>query len=400
METTKIQLCPKEKCTGCFACAGICGKNAISFIESVEGFLYPEIDTRVCVSCHLCQKACPVLTPVTFNPEGECYAAWSLDEAIRTQSSSGGIFSELARSILLQNGIVVGASLDDTTGCVNHIIIDKVADMHKLQGSKYVQSKVSAAILKQVKESLQNGKKVLFTGTPCQIAGVIACTKNPGNLYTMDVVCHGVPSPKWFQQIHESVRGRIKNFVNYNFRQLFTWSVCTNVNVNVNGKIKNYELFGIETCYQDAFLKGYMHRENCYQCQYAKTVRVADISVADFWGIGSKKPITDEHKLGCSMVLVNSEKGRLLFESVRDRIYAEKRDVNESIEAGNEQLRTPSNRPQERDTFYLDAYSMSLPELVIKYRLDYKKPPSLKVRIKSQVKSIIQNLTKWGRKYH
>ena len=172
------------------------------------------------------------------------------------------------------------------------------------------------------------------------------------------------------------------------------------MNVNVNGKIKNYELFGIETCYQDAFLKGYMHRENCYQCQYAKTVRVADISVADFWGIGSKQPITDEHKDGCSMVLVNSEKGRLLFDSIRDRIYAEKRDVNESIEAGNEQLRTPSNRPQERDTFYLDAYSMSLPELVIKYRLDYKKPPSLKVRIKSQVKSIIQNLTKWGRKYH
>lgn len=400
MKTIKIQLCPKETCTGCFACAGACGKNAISFIESAEGFLYPEIDTRVCVSCHLCQKTCPVITPVTVNPEGKCYAAWSLDEAIRTHSSSGGIFSELARSIILQNGIVVGASLDDATGCVNHLIIDKVADMHKLQGSKYVQSKVSAEILKQVKVSLQNGKKVLFTGTPCQIAGVIAFTKNPSNLYTMDVVCHGVPSPKWFQQIHESVRGRIKGFVNYNFRQLFTWSVCTNVNVNVNGKIKNYELFGIETCYQDAFLKGYLHRENCYHCHYADKRRVADISVADFWGIGSKKPITDEHKSGCSMVLVNSEKGRLLFESVRKRIYAEKRDVNESIEAGNEQLRNPSNRPQERDTFYADAYSMSLPELVIKYRLDYKKVPSLTVRIKSQVKSIIQNVIKWGRKYH
>lgn len=400
MEKTEIQLCPKESCTGCFACAGVCGRNAITFIESSEGFLYPEIDTRLCVSCHLCQKTCPVLSPISVNPDGDCYAAWSLDTALRTHSSSGGIFSELARCIILQKGIVVGASLDDTTGCVYHIIIDKVADLYKLQGSKYVQSKVSAEILKQVKALLQSGRQVLFTGTPCQIAGVIAFTRNPSNLYTMDVVCHGVPSPKWFQQIHESVRGRIKGFVNYNFRQLFTWSVCTNVNVNVNGIIKNYELFGIETCYQDAFLKGYLHRENCYHCHYADKRRVADISVADFWGIGSKKPITDEHKSGCSMVLVNSEKGRLLFESIRNRIYAEIRDISETIEAGNEQLRKPSNRPQERDSFYVDAYTLSVQELVMKYRLNYKKMPSLTIRMKSRVKSIIKDLIKWGRKYH
>lgn len=402
MEKKEIQLCPKESCTGCFACAGVCGRNAITLIESSEGFLYPEIDTRVCVSCHLCQKTCPVLSPVSVNPEGKCYAAWSLDKAIRTHSSSGGVFSELARCIILQKGIVVGASLDDTTGCVNHIIIDKVAELHKIQGSKYVQSKVSAEILKQVKESLRNERKVLFTGTPCQIAGIIAFTKNPSNLYTMDVVCHGVPSPKWFQEIHKTVRGRIKGFVNYNFRQLFTWSVCTNVNVNVNvnGKIKNYELFGIETCYQDAFLKGYLHRENCYHCHYADKRRVADISVADFWGIGSKKPITDEHKSGCSMVLVNSDKGRQLFEAVRNWVYAEIRDVSETIEAGNEQLRNPSNRPQERDTFYVDAYSLSLQQLVMKYKLDYKKMPPLTVRIKSRVKSIIKSLMKWERKYH
>ena len=390
MEKAKIQLCLEESCTGCYACAAVCGKGAISFIESAEGFFYPKIDANICVSCHLCQNTCPELSPIAFNPNGDCYAAWSLDEGIRSHSSSGGIFTELARSIILQNGIVIGASLDDEIGRVRHIIIEDVDDLHKIQGSKYVQSEISSEILKQLKASLQCGQIALFTGTPCQIAGVVAFTHNPRNLFTMDVVCHGVPSPKWFQLIHQSVRTRIKGFVNYNFRQLYNWNVCANVNISVKGRIKNNELLGIETCYQDAYLKGYIHRENCYHCRYADKRRVSDISVADFWGIGSKKPITDEHKLGCSMVLVNSDKGRSLFDSIKKSIYAESRDISETIEAGNEQLKCPSHRPKERNTFYADAYSSSLQDLVDKYCLSYKKRPSLVIRIKSRIKSIIK----------
>lgn len=387
----EIQLCPKEQCTGCSACAGACNKNAISFQEDYEGFIYPKIDYSACVSCSLCQKVCPVLSSFTTKNDGVCYAAWSLDTEIRTHSSSGGLFSEFARYIIMQDGIVVGASLDDSTGLVRHVVIDKVTDLYKIQGSKYVQSIISSDILKLVQVSLGRGIKVFFTGTPCQIAGVISLTKNPKNLYTMDVVCHGVPSPKWFQQIHESVRSRIKGFANYNFRKLSDWSVCTNVNVNVNvnGTIRNYELNGLETCYQYAFLKGYLHRENCYQCRYASTSRVADITVADFWGIGSKKPITDAHRLGCSMLLVNNEKGQRLFEGVKDHLYTELRDINETIDAGNEQLEIPSHRPTERNTFYLDAYSMPLSKLIVKYNLEYNKAPSLKNRIKSKIKSLL-----------
>lgn len=389
MDKSKIQLCPKEQCTGCSACSGACNKNAISFIENSEGFLYPSIDHSVCVSCHLCQKSCPVLSPVTLKSNGVCYAAWSLDIKIRTHSSSGGMFSELARNIIKQNGIVVGASLDDKTGFVHHVIIDDVNELSKIQGSKYVQSAIPAEILKSVKMSLYNGQKVLFTGTPCQIAGVKSLTQDPENLFTMDVVCHGVPSPKWFKQIHDKVRNRIKGFVNYNFRALHTWSVCTNVNVNVNGVIRNQDLYGVETCYQDAFLKGYLHRENCYQCQYANADRIADISVADFWGIGTKKPIADDHRLGCSMLLINSKKGQQLFEEIRDRIYAEPRDITETIDAGNEQLKRPSYRPAERTTFYSDAYSISLTDLIIKYNLKYNKAPSLRIRLKSKLKFLL-----------
>lgn len=394
MVKDKVQLCPAKQCTGCSACAGACSRNAISFTENMEGFLYPVIDNTVCVSCHLCQKSCPVISPVDTHSYERCYAAWSLDMEIRTHSSSGGMFSEFARNIIMQNGIVVGASLDDTTGEVHHIVIDKVEELYKIRGSKYVQSIISTDILKSVKASLRSGQKVLFTGTPCQVAGVIALTNNPENLYTMDVVCHGVPSPKWFRQIHESIRSRIKGFVNYNFRKLSTWSECTNVNVNINisGIIRNYDLQGVETCYQDAFLKGYLHRENCYQCRYTNTHRVADISVADFWGIGTQRSITDEHKSGCSMLLVNTEKGQRLFEGIKGRIYAELRDINESIDAGNEQLQRPSHRPSERDAFYSDAYSMSLPELIMKYGLNYNKIPSLKIRIKSRIKSFFNKL--------
>lgn len=400
MEKADIQLCPKEHCTGCFACAASCGKGAIYKRENAEGFLYPEIDYSACVSCHKCENTCPELVPVEINSDGDCYAAWSLDAEIRTHSSSGGIFSELARSVLSGNGVVVGASLDDTTGRVSHIIIEDVSEMHKMQGSKYVQSDVSAELLKRVNGYLRNGQTVLFTGTPCQVAGVKAYTRNPSNLYTMDVVCHGVPSPKWFQMIHQRIRERIKGFVNYNFRQLSTWSVCSNVNVNVKGTIKNYDLLGIETCYQDAFLKGYLHRENCYRCRYANKRRVADITVADFWGIGSKKPIADEHKAGCSMVLVNSEKGKALFRSIKGRIYAEERDVNETIDAGNEQLKCPSHRPQERTTFYNDAYALPIKSLVKKYKLNYNRKPTLKSRIMTMLKIVIKKIFPWAKRFH
>ena len=391
MEISNITLCQHNSCTGCGACAAICGKKAIELTENEEGFLYPKINNTMCVSCHQCQKTCPVLKPVSRTTDGICYAAWSLDNNIRTHSSSGGIFSELACFIIKEGGIVVGASLNDTTGIVHHIIIRDVKELSKIQGSKYVQSIVTPEVLRDVRKALRIGQKVLFTGTPCQVAGVVSLTGNPDNLFTMDVVCHGVPSPKLFQRVHKSVRNRVKNFINYNFRELSTWSVCSNVNVNVNvnGAIVNKQLLGEETFYQDAFLKGYLHRENCYQCQYASTERVSDITVSDFWGIGRDKPITDEHRLGCSMLLVNTIKGNEMFEGIKGRIYSEKRNIYETIDAGNDQLKCPSKRPKERNTFYQDAYRMTFSQLIKKYGLRYNSKPSLVIQIKSKVKSLL-----------
>lgn len=389
-----IHLCSPEYCTGCAACAGACGNNAISFIENSEGFLYPHINYTKCVSCHLCEKTCPVLTPVETHSNGNCYAAWSLDQTIRTHSSSGGLFSEIALSVLMNNGIVIGACLDNSTGRVEHIAIDTPENLTKLQGSKYVQSTISAEVLKLVMRTLREGRQVLFTGTPCQIAGIISLTKNSDNLVTMDIVCHGVPSPKWFQELHTSIKNRIKGFVNYNFRLLSEWCVYPNVDVKIGKRIRTKGLNGMETCYQDAFLKGYLHRENCYKCKYANTKRVADITVADFWGIGTKRQITDEYKTGCSMLLINTTKGQRIFDAIKNRIYTEPRNVNETIDAGNEQLKQPSLRPNERNSFYADAYSITPSQLILKYNLNYNKKPSVLVRMAVKVKSVVKKLIK------
>lgn len=384
-----IKLCKHIDCTGCTACAGVCIHNAIQMVASDEGFLYPIIDGGLCRECHLCEKTCPVIKVVPLSQPVRSYAAWSLDKKVRTHSSSGGIFSELARFIFQNGGVVVGASLDDSSGIVKHIIVDKFEDIFLIQGSKYVQSIISPEIYRQIRTILHNGRKVLFTGTPCQVAGLISATHNHNNLFTMDIVCHGVPSPKWFQQIHHNVREKIKNFVNYNFRQLSSWSVCPNVNVNVNGKIINRELHGVETCYQDAFLKGYLHRENCYQCRYAGIKRVADVTVADFWGIGTISPISDDYNLGCSLMLVNTSKGEILFKGIQNRIFSEPRDVKETINAGNDQLKEPSYRPAERNNFYIDAFSIPLTKLIEKYELKYTKEPTIWIRFKSKVKYIL-----------
>jgi coenzyme F420-reducing hydrogenase beta subunit len=394
MSSIDIKLCESTLCTGCGACVGVCPPNAISYHEDIEGFFYPIINDDICIKCHRCEKTCPVFNPLQLYNKPRCYAAWSTEFNIRTHSSSGGIFSELAIAIINEGGIVVGASLDNRNGYVYHCIIETIDELSKLQGSKYVQSRITRDVLLEILKNLRNHRKVLFTGTPCQVAGVRSLANDNKNLYTMDVVCHGVPSPKLFAKIHKSIRDRIKYFEGYFFRDMSNWLVCTSVNININGRIKNRPLVGEETFYQDAFLKGYLHRESCYRCRYASTERVGDITVADFWGIGSKKAITNEHKKGCSAVLINSPKGEFLLQQIRNRIYAEERDVYETIDAGNHQLKEPSPRPSERENFYNDAYSLSYTQLIRKYKLKFNKKASFFIRVKTIAKNIILKIAK------
>lgn len=389
IDKPRIQLCKANDCTACFACEGICPKSAISQVADEEGFRHPVIDSMLCVGCHACEKVCPVLTPVTKYKKGVVYASWSLDDSVRSNSSSGGMFTEFAKQVLMKKGAVVGASMNET-GYVSHIIVKDGEALKKLRGSKYVQSLLGGKLYKEIKQLLREGRDVLFTGCPCQVAAMRSFFKDDKHLYTIDLVCHGVPSPEVFANLYEKIKVEMPNLVTYNFRDYKNWQVCTSVNVNVNGHIINQKIFGEWTYYQDAFLKGLMHRPNCYNCRYTTVERVGDISLADFWGIGTYKPIRNDFIGGCSMVSVNSEKGLSLFSQVSSNIYFEERDIQETIDGGNEQLVKPSIRPVGRDTFYQDNKKLPIKDVVEKYNLTLSYPPvNVIVRIIRKIKRVL-----------
>ena len=197
-----IEITDKENCCGCHACYNICPRKAISMIEDKKGFKYPVIDKEKCIECNLCKNVCPILTKKTEKRKNKAWIMYNKNKKERINSSSGGIFILLAKEILLKKGVVFGACFDEFYN-VHHSYIDNINDINKLQGSKYVQSNIDDSY-NLVKNFLEEGKLVLFTGTSCQIEGLYSfLRKKYNNLYTQDIICHGVPSPKVWQKYLE-----------------------------------------------------------------------------------------------------------------------------------------------------------------------------------------------------
>lgn len=297
-----------QDCCGCGACYNKCPVGAISMQENEEGFLTPVIDEAKCTNCGLCLKACPSLnTEFKNNPQPECYAAMADDE-LRMKSSSGGIFTLLAEYILDKGGYVCGAAFDNNWD-VHHIIVDNKEDLAKLRGSKYVQSNTEDCY-KQIKKLLDDDKYVLFSGCPCQVAALYSFLgKEYEKLYTMDLVCHGAPSPKiWQQYLNEYDRTEIKN-IDFRDKAVFGWSTTMNIYMKNNCDI---HLPPKKDSYYRAFLNNYSLRISCGNCHYAKIPRVGDITLGDFWGIEKSFPNLNDKK-GTSLILVNNEKGKSIF---------------------------------------------------------------------------------------
>ena len=302
-----------QDCCGCGACYNKCPVGAISMQENEEGFLAPVIDESKCTNCGLCVKSCPSLN-VQYNntDKPECYAAMADDE-IRMKSSSGGIFTLLAEYILDKGGYVCGAAFDDNWD-VHHIIIDNKNDLDKLRGSKYVQSNTENCY-KQIKKLLDEDKYVLFSGCPCQVAGLYAFLgKNYEKLYTMDLICHGTPSRKvWRRYLKENFD--VDNIKNVSFRDksVFGWSTTMNI------YFKNNEEAYHKPANKDAFYRGFVPcmilNEHCGICKYSKLPRQGDISLGDWWGIDKFKKGLNDGK-GTSQVLINSNKGKFLYEEI------------------------------------------------------------------------------------
>ena len=348
-----IHLCEKEICTGCGACHNICPRHAIVMQSDEEGFVYPQINNEFCVSCGLCQSVCPELNPIQKHDfVTHPLAVVAKSEEVAKKSSSGGMFTVLASWVLEHNGFVFGASFDDNLR-VTHIKISSISDLDKLRGSKYVQSNILYTY-KEVRECLKNKSYVLFSGTPCQIAGLYGFLGKLDItlLFTVDIVCHGVPSIKAFHLYLEKLSlkehfdlSEIRSFL---FRDLHRWNVTPSMQIEGYGK----RILSVDkNIYMLLFLSSRLHRYSCYHCQYACQRRISDITIADFWGIGEKVPFKYDVSHGCSLVLVNSVKGESLFKYISGKINFEERQWEEALN-DNSQLHSCSVCPKDRKDVY------------------------------------------------
>lgn len=342
-------------CCGCGACEQICSKHAISMRPNKEGFLYPKLEESLCVDCGLCSKICPELhTADSLNPTGYPLAAQAKANKVLDNSSSGGIFSVVAEYVLNNGGVVVGAELTENMK-VRHVIVDNVQELNKLCGSKYAQSNTSN-IYKRVKELLQQGRFVFFTGTPCQVSALNLFLRRPfENLLTADLICHGVPSPLMFNMIVEYLEKKYKGKVmDYQFRskKLTGWSRVSACTMLINGKIKHIYYNEMMRAFFQAFLDGHVLRMDCYQCPFTRTERAGDFTMADFWSLKSTNPKFPRQHRGVSMILVNTEKGQSILEACLDKIYMEPSDLDVILAGYDYQLKHPTELTSERGAIF------------------------------------------------
>lgn len=329
----------KKDCCACGACLNVCPKRAINMVEDACGFRYPQIDENLCVRCGRCKQVCAFQNSKMENSPVKVFAGVAKDESIRKISASGGIFAAIAKKTLEEGYIVFGATLQ-TDFSVRHIGINSVEELSKLQGSKYTQSDIGRTY-SEVKEHLKLGKKVLFSGTPCQIDGLYGyLEKNNENLVTVDIICHGVPSNKMFKDYIKSLGQDVTNFV---FRDK---SIGWGINGSAFVSDKKKCIWQSSSSYLYYFTKGWIYRENCYQCKYTCKHRPADITLGDYWGIEKQHPEYlgkggwDESK-GISVIIANTTKGGSLLNEVG--VVLELKDSTfEKAAAGNSQLVHPS----------------------------------------------------------
>jgi coenzyme F420-reducing hydrogenase beta subunit len=338
-------------------------------LPDMEGFLVPRIDDELCTDCGACAKVCPELhssTPRRDMPP-QAFACWNRDGDVRMKSASGGVFSVLADRVLCAGGTVCGAAFDENLA-VKHILVHDMHSLCRLRSSKYVQSDIGATY-REVKAYLRSRKQVLFSGTPCQVAGLYGFLgKDYDNLITCDVLCHGVPSPLYFSHflcyLEYHFGARISGI---NFRdKRYDWQ-WNSVFVQFSGG-KEKCLSGHQKGYLRAFYRGLSLREACYNCHYSATKRPGDISLGDFWGIGKSIPFEHPTRRGISLGIVNSPKGQELFVRSDSRLDFEIRPLHEAVEK-NRALSQPTTRPPERSQFYKDLLAMSFEEVNRKYQL-------------------------------
>lgn len=353
-----------EGCTGCYVCGDICPVNAIQFREDDFGFWYPYINNDICIRCEKCVQVCTSKSCLLGNDfESYCLGGWNLDESVRLKSTSGGVFYSLAKEWILSGGVCYGAAYCDELE-VRHIRVDSIDDLSKLQSSKYVQSKLEG-VFDSIKKDLQNGYKVLFSGTPCQVNAVLNSIKEQKNLYTIDIVCHGVPSPKVYKQymreLEEKYSSKVSKIIFKNKKR--GWH-----NLGTLIKFDNGKAY-FRVAQIDPYMKSYIVsdvniRESCYDCKHRNVRHNSDITLGDFWGVDIYYPQYDDNK-GVSLIIVNSQRGKRMIEKNKKQLFCFSISIDEAKNY-NPALYQSRTVPESRPEFFTNCYEESIIDAALK----------------------------------
>ncbi len=359
----------KERCSGCTACMNSCPVGAISMIQDEEGFLYPEIDEGKCIHCGLCRKICPFHGGYDRSDNFETplvYAVKHADEKVREASTSGGMFTALSDFVLAKKGIVYGAAFSKPDFKVHHIRAETVTERDRMRGSKYVQSEIGM-VFPEIKSELEKGRDVLFTGTPCQVAGLKAYLGDTQyeKLILCDLVCHGTPSPLiWNEYVVLLQQKRGKKLTDFKFRdKSLGWHNQLSCAYFQDGVIE----YGTPLLH--GFLKIFFQhvalRPSCHNCPFTNIERTGDITIADFWGVEKQKPEFDDDR-GVSLLLVNTKKGNSIIEQIKQRLIMQPSSIEECV-GPQVHLKRPAEPSPKRDVFWNDFNNKGMDFVLKKY---------------------------------
>ena len=361
-----IKIKQKQNCPGCGACANACPRQCILMVEDNEGFLYPQVDVLKCIDCGLCEKACPIINKYRSKHTPIAYACINKNENIRLESSSGGMFTIIAENTINGGGVAFGAGYNEELKLV-HSYVKTIEGLAKHRGSKYEQS-IIGETYKKAKEFLQKDIQVLFTGTPCQIGGLYSYLgKEYEKLLCIDIVCHGVPSPKVFKRYKAGIENRYgAKIKKIEFRRKDAGWKLYNLALSFDNNTEYRNIF-TKNMYMRGFLQNLYLRPSCYYCSFKTIHRQSDITIADFWGIENILPKLNDDK-GTSLVLVNSTKGKKVFEELQDKMIVEKVNVDEAIKFNPSAVRSVQYNFN-RDKFFekLNSHSGDISKLILQY---------------------------------
>lgn len=348
----------KEECCGCRACLNICPQKAILMKNDEYGYSYPAIDADKCIHCGLCKIVCAFQSGEEKQGYLDTYVAVSKTTDLK-KSASGGLFASIAKRFLQTGGLVAGAALlqDEQYLTPKVLIVDDEKNMHMLLGSKYVQCDMGD-VYPEVKNYLIEGRQVLFSGTPCQVAALKRYLKKDyENLFTIDIICHGVPSAQFFQDYIKFKESKYKfKTTGFEFRdKTCGWKMTGKLSYQKKNKAGDIILYGNEESYYSLFLDAKTYRDSCYQCKYACSKRPGDITIGDYWGVAKEHPdvlkvnhgILDS-RLGISCMIVNSDKGRTYLDNYSGDFVLYESSF-EKAQRHNGQLSHPSVYSKERN---------------------------------------------------